>query len=58
MQFGIDNQLWQTGPKFGGVKLIPQGAHFVYYALKDEQYAARMGFFIHIPKLSEQGQDR
>lgn len=48
MQFGIDNQFWTTGPMFKGVKLIPPGAHFVYYALKDEQYASRMGFFIHI----------
>jgi len=48
IQFGIDNQFWQTGPLFRGVKLIPPGAHFVYYALKDEEFAARMGFFIYI----------
>ena len=50
MQFGIDNQFWTTGPLFKGVKLIPPGAHFVYFALKDENYASRMGFFIHVPK--------
>ena len=52
MQFGIDNQYWTTGNQFMGVKLIPQGAHFIYFALKDEEYASRMGFFIHIPPFS------
>ena len=53
MQFGIDNQFWQTGPAFKGVKLIPPGAHFVYFALKDEAYASRMGFFIDVPKVGD-----
>ena len=39
MRFGIDNQFWQIGPKFKGVKMVPPGAHFVYYSLKDEEYA-------------------
>ncbi|CAD7975868.1 unnamed protein product [Amoebophrya sp. A25] len=30
--FGIDNHLWETGPKFMGVKFIPPGAHFLYYS--------------------------
>jgi len=46
MQFGIDNQYWKTGHKFKGVKLIPLGAHYIYFALKDEDYAAKIGFFI------------
>ena len=61
MQFGIDNQYWQTGPRFSGVKLIPPGSHFVYFSLKDEMHASRMGFFINIPKhqqLQEQMSDR
>ena len=53
MQFGIDNQAWQTGPKFSGVKLIPPGPHFVFFALADENFQSRMGFFIHVPKASE-----
>lgn len=57
MQFGIDNQYWQTGPRFSGVKLIPPGSHFVYFALKDEQYASRLGFFIHVPKLNTAATD-
>ena len=40
-----------------GVKLIPPGAHFVYFALKDEQFAARMGFFIHVPKMAQSAPD-
>eukprot|EP00347_Sterkiella_histriomuscorum_P015680 403356101 len=53
MQFGIDNQYWQTGPNFKGIKLIPPGAHYVYYALQDEEFAARMGFFIFINEAQE-----
>jgi A1 cistron-splicing factor AAR2 len=56
MQFGIDNQFWTTGPLFKGVKLIPLGTHFVYYALKDEEFAARMGFFITIESPTKQDQ--
>jgi len=46
MQFGIDNQFWTIGPKFKGVKLVPFGAHFVYYSLKDEHHAHRQGFWV------------
>lgn len=35
---------------FKGIKLIPFGAHYIYYSLKDEDYAQRMGFFIYIQK--------
>ena len=55
MQFGIDNQYWETGPLFKGVKLIPPGSHYVYFSLKDEDYQNRMGFFIHI---SVNGEDK
>lgn len=48
LQFGIDNQQWQTGDLFKGLKLIPPGAHYIHYALPDEDYANKMGFFIHI----------
>jgi len=49
MQFGIDTQAWTTGPLFKGLKLIPPGTHYVHFAFSDEDYAARVGFFIHIP---------
>ena len=58
MQFGIDNQYWTVGPLFKGVKLIPKGTHFVYFALKDEQYAARMGFFIHVKGIDKAVHDQ
>ena len=53
MQFGIDNQVWQTGPLFKGVKCIPSGAHFVYYSLKDEDFNSRIGFFIFVQDFSQ-----
>lgn len=31
MEFGIDMMSWATGDKFKGIKMIPQGIHFVYY---------------------------
>lgn len=31
LEFGIDYNSWQTGPRFRGVKLIPPGLHFIYY---------------------------
>ncbi|KAF9941604.1 a1-alpha2 repression [Modicella reniformis] len=33
LEFGIDVNCWNTGPRFKGIKLIPPGAHFVYYSL-------------------------
>jgi A1 cistron-splicing factor AAR2 len=48
MEFGIDNQIWKIGPKFMGIKHIPLGPHYVYFALKDENYQVRQGFFIFV----------
>lgn len=48
MQFGIDNLSWEIGPLFKGVKCIPYGAHFIHFALKDENYANKIGFFIYV----------
>ncbi|KAG0211183.1 a1-alpha2 repression [Mortierella sp. GBA30] len=33
LEFGIDVNCWNTGPRFKGVKIIPPGPHFVYYSL-------------------------
>jgi A1 cistron-splicing factor AAR2 len=52
MEFGIDNQCWKIGKKFKGVKLIPEGAHYVHYSLKDEEYANKISFFIYIKPLT------
>lgn len=31
MEFGIDMMSWSTGEKFKGIKMIPEGLHFIYY---------------------------
>ena len=31
MEFGIDLSSWNITDKFVGVKMIPNGVHFVYY---------------------------
>lgn len=30
-EFGIDMKVWNTDHKFKGIKMIPPGAHFVYF---------------------------
>jgi len=42
----MDNTSWKIGSKFRGIKLIPLGAHYVYYALKEENYQFKLGFFV------------
>lgn len=46
-EFGIDYNSWNVGPKFKGVKMIPPGFHFVFYAAVNNsgQTAPRTGFF-------------
>ena len=46
-EFGIDYNSWNVGPKFKGVKMIPPGFHFVFYAAvgRSGQTAPRTGFF-------------
>ena len=48
-EFGIDYNSWNVGPKFKGVKMIPPGFHFVFYAAvgRSGQAAPRTGFFQH-----------
>jgi hypothetical protein len=31
LEFGVDMKSWETGPKFQGVKLIPEGIHCIHY---------------------------
>jgi A1 cistron-splicing factor AAR2 len=42
LDFGINCMSFETGPKFRGMSLIPQGLHFVYHSTG---MAARQGFF-------------
>ncbi|XP_066279662.1 protein AAR2 homolog isoform X1 [Branchiostoma lanceolatum] len=47
-EFGIDYNSWQVGEKFKGVKMIPEGVHFVSYnsvSKKHKEAAPKLGFF-------------
>ncbi|KAF9129045.1 a1-alpha2 repression [Mortierella sp. 14UC] len=43
LEFGIDVNCWNTGPRFKGIKIIPPGAHFVYYSLHNTKSAKPAG---------------
>ncbi|KAF0697996.1 Aste57867_11327 [Aphanomyces stellatus] len=50
-EFGIDYEAFRTAQKFQGVKLIPSGLHFVFYASNGEHdngNGIRQGFFVDI----------
>ena len=43
LDFGINCMSFETGPKFRGMSMIPQGLHFIYHSTG---MAARQGFFL------------
>ncbi|XP_073310292.1 uncharacterized protein [Primulina huaijiensis] len=46
---GIDTQMFSSGPKFKGIKMIPPGVHFVYYSSSNREgseFSPIVGFFI------------
>lgn len=46
-EFGVDLAAYEIGPNFRGLKMIPEGPHFVYCACKDSfdgETAPRVGF--------------
>ncbi|ETW08543.1 hypothetical protein H310_01103, partial [Aphanomyces invadans] len=50
-EFGIDYEAFRTADKFRGVKLIPPGLHFIFYASNgdnDNGHGIRQGFFVEI----------
>ncbi|RHY79765.1 hypothetical protein DYB31_000095 [Aphanomyces astaci] len=50
-EFGVDYEAFRTAEKFRGVKLIPSGLHFVFYASNGEHdngNGIRQGFFVEI----------
>lgn len=51
-EFGIDLKSWNVGEKFRGLKMIPQGIHYIYYSAADnyEQTSFRSGFFYNFHK--------
>lgn len=48
--FGIDFHIFQCGPKFKGIRLIPPGIHFVYYNSDagSDVGPPRTGFFVRL----------
>ncbi|KAJ3107756.1 a1-alpha2 repression [Phlyctochytrium planicorne] len=44
LEFGIDLNEWEIGPKFKGMKLIPPGLHFYFYSPKAGA-TSRIGVF-------------
>ncbi|OQR99103.1 hypothetical protein ACHHYP_07497 [Achlya hypogyna] len=47
-EFGIDYEAFRTAERFQGVKLLPVGLHFVFYASTGEHDGIRQGFFIDV----------
>ncbi|XP_073144694.1 uncharacterized protein [Henckelia pumila] len=46
---GIDTQMFSSGPKFKGIKMIPPGVHFIYYSSSNREgseFSPIVGFFI------------
>ncbi|KZV48923.1 hypothetical protein F511_09711 [Dorcoceras hygrometricum] len=46
---GIDTQMFSSGPKFKGIKMIPPGIHFIYYSSSNREgseFSPIAGFFI------------
>lgn len=47
LDFGIDCMHYETGAKFRGVSMVPQGLHFVYHSTG---MGSRQGFFLYFEK--------
>ncbi|KAF5961035.1 hypothetical protein HYC85_002244 [Camellia sinensis] len=46
---GIDTQMFSVGPAFKGIKMIPPGAHFLYYSPSNREgneFSPIIGFFV------------
>ncbi|POM75829.1 A1 cistron-splicing factor [Phytophthora palmivora] len=49
-EFGVDYEVFRTGPKFQGVKFLPLGIHFVLFRSREQEHGIRQGFFIHVER--------
>ncbi|TMW59483.1 hypothetical protein Poli38472_004552 [Pythium oligandrum] len=49
-EFGIDYEVFRTGPKFQGVKFVPLGVHFVVFRSREQEHGIRQGFFVNIER--------
>ncbi|GLE06169.1 hypothetical protein PINS_up015380 [Pythium insidiosum] len=47
-EFGIDYEVFRTGPKFQGVKFVPKGVHFVVFRSREHEHGIRQGFFLNV----------
>ncbi|CEM34092.1 unnamed protein product [Vitrella brassicaformis CCMP3155] len=45
---GIDYHFWKIGPRFMGIKLIPPGAHYIYWSPPGEEGDTRLGYFLYL----------
>lgn len=52
-EFGVDYEVFRTGPKFQGVKFLPLGIHFVVFRSREQEHGIRQGFFVHIERHSQ-----
>ncbi|ETP51876.1 hypothetical protein F442_03057 [Phytophthora nicotianae P10297] len=49
-EFGVDYEVFRTGPKFQGVKFLPLGIHFVLFRSHEQEHGIRQGFFIDVER--------
>ncbi|KAJ0405781.1 hypothetical protein P43SY_003631 [Pythium insidiosum] len=47
-EFGIDYEVFRTGPKFQGVKFVPRGVHLVVFRSREHEHGIRQGFFLNV----------
>jgi hypothetical protein len=49
-EFGVDYEVFRTGPKFQGVKFLPLGVHLVLFRSREQEHGIRQGFFINVER--------
>lgn len=49
-EFGLDYEVFRTGPKFQGVKFVPLGLHLVIFRSCGHEHGIRQGFFINVER--------
>ncbi|KAF1314357.1 Mrna splicing factor, partial [Globisporangium splendens] len=51
-EFGVDYEVFRTGPKFQGVKFLPLGIHLVVFRSREQEHGIRQGFFVRVTRHS------
>lgn len=49
-EFGVDYEIFRTGPMFQGVKFLPLGIHFVVFRSREQEHGIRQGFFVRVTR--------